>query len=849
MSDVSYAKLSDEPITTHQPVRRYMQGGLLLLAVLLSTLLLVVYRLGGSAPWLCTSSGWNITCYEYNGITPSGLQIPSADRGHSSSEHTTLSQVSQVDTSRSASDEVSSSLGNLSSPLLSAESLLKQEGVKLYKFIEALLNNTGKPANNAESHSFFTNHGWESDDYSSEEVTRYENGEQYTSSFTTFEGTSELTDFPFDVTASILTYESSATTTSLASKTTHAVTTAWTPYTTHLQDNYNYYERDGTEPVKFLSQLTTFQWNKYFTRNFEDTTKETQPEYFYDTSHPTESVATGPGTVKISDAKSFSFTSKHTTKAATSITENKLLETTWNGNFEIVTSFSNDSESVINSSLSITKVSEEKGFTSSNSSATTPISLNNEFENTAKFNAGMRDPAIRSEQRRSLHDNTTEDIAAVSDAEVFDNSEAWQSKTSRTQQQNFADDVREREEAFTDKYVNCAGDKTNATLSVAQSCALKLRVAKAARDSLNFTLLNQKQTTAWLVSQHDSPAPRDQQHIKNILYWVEKDPPVYTRGPEFFQENQCPVSNCRVIADRSLVRPDDVHAIVLHSWWLLRSPRPVKLPSKREFVNAKMILQTGEAPIRHPGNFHAFDGLIDYTFGYRRDSDIVKTRGSVVPRSWTPTTGDVTPLPLASSKTKMAAWFVSNCHDAPSGRMKLAMALRRHGVEVDIFGGCGNATCAPAQDARCYEMLHRNYKFYLSFENSLCNHYVTEKFYNILKYDVVPVTYGLGHELTGAPRDAYVDALDFPDIATLAKHLLYLNANATAYNAYFRWKKFYEVQPHYGRRSALCQLCEVAGGAVPPLRQYPNMAAWQQQGQCLDARHDLTIRDFLDDRQ
>ena len=47
-----------------------------------------------------------------------------------------------------------------------------------------------------------------------------------------------------------------------------------------------------------------------------------------------------------------------------------------------------------------------------------------------------------------------------------------------------------------------------------------------------------------------------------------------------------------------------------------------------------------------------------------------------------------------------------------------------------------------ACDSQCYDSLWDNYKFYLAFENSDCNHYITEKFWNALANGVVPIVYG-----------------------------------------------------------------------------------------------------------
>ena len=75
----------------------------------------------------------------------------------------------------------------------------------------------------------------------------------------------------------------------------------------------------------------------------------------------------------------------------------------------------------------------------------------------------------------------------------------------------------------------------------------------------------------------------------------------------------------------------------------------------------------------------------------------------------------------------MAAWFVSNC-GARNQRWELVKELQEF-IAVDIYGACGTHTCYRYEKDKCDQLLNTEYRFYLSFENSNCVDYITEKFY------------------------------------------------------------------------------------------------------------------------
>ena len=60
------------------------------------------------------------------------------------------------------------------------------------------------------------------------------------------------------------------------------------------------------------------------------------------------------------------------------------------------------------------------------------------------------------------------------------------------------------------------------------------------------------------------------------------------------------------------------------------------------------------------------------------------------------------------------------------------------------------------------EMVNTTYKFYLSLENALCKDYITEKFWKVLPYNVIPIVLNGVDMSTLAPYHSYIDIKDFP---------------------------------------------------------------------------------------
>lgn len=216
------------------------------------------------------------------------------------------------------------------------------------------------------------------------------------------------------------------------------------------------------------------------------------------------------------------------------------------------------------------------------------------------------------------------------------------------------------------------------------------------------------------------------------------------------------------------------------------------------------------------------------------------------------------------------AWFVSNC-SARNNRLQFAHELGKY-IQVDIYGACGTYKCSRTTADKCFDILDRDYKFYLAFENSNCRDYITEKFFvNGLSRTTLPIVVSLNaftrtcnfdecsfifqmgarpedYELS-SPQKSYIHVDEFASAKELADYLHIIDKNDDLYNSYFKWKGTGEFINTY----FWCRLCSMLHdeASISQPKWYEDVNEWWRgQGVCTNgswrkfqARKDVMLDD------
>lgn len=247
-----------------------------------------------------------------------------------------------------------------------------------------------------------------------------------------------------------------------------------------------------------------------------------------------------------------------------------------------------------------------------------------------------------------------------------------------------------------------------------------------------------------------------------ILQWTPSKTipfPGMEQGNAAFYNKKCRFQNCFVTNDSSYLESITDFEVILFNIVQLHTDLGLRLPSIRS-PRQKYVLVSQESAENYALPSH-FDGYFNWTWTHRLNSDISfkyiavrNKRGKVIGPKKDMHWIDINEMKPTSNytirklknKRYAAAWFVSNCETRSKRELfaaGLEHELNKRGLQLDIYGSCGQMNCPrDGWEQECHAVIESDYYFYLAFENSFNEDYVTEKMLTALEHYAVPVVLG-----------------------------------------------------------------------------------------------------------
>lgn len=244
-----------------------------------------------------------------------------------------------------------------------------------------------------------------------------------------------------------------------------------------------------------------------------------------------------------------------------------------------------------------------------------------------------------------------------------------------------------------------------------------------------------------------------------ILEWTPTNAEPFNfleQGQKAFKIRKCAFQNCFITSNHTYFsNVTDFDAILFNAPHINED---LVLPNKRSQV--QNYIMTAMEPASFNPLPEILDDFFNLTWTYKLESDvpfpyiIIKNQhdeviGPKIDMHWIKVedmneTSDYVKNKL-QNKCIAAAWIASHCgsiirldfaHD-------LQKALAKYGHRLDIYGQCGDYHCPTGERMdECFARIETDYYFYLAFENSFGEDYVSEKLLHALEHYAVPVVLG-----------------------------------------------------------------------------------------------------------
>lgn len=315
---------------------------------------------------------------------------------------------------------------------------------------------------------------------------------------------------------------------------------------------------------------------------------------------------------------------------------------------------------------------------------------------------------------------------------------------------------------------------------------------------------------------------------------------------------------CTITANRSYLEDESLYdGFLFHE----RDFNQKDIPDQgKRRDNQLYIFKTLESPINNP-NLNDNQGqkhepsinnkFFNATMTYSSQSDVHIPYGKIVKMAKHPTGKkldeyiDIFGKENARHvipKNFSSVILISNC-GSQNQREKTLYDLAKV-VPLDCFGDCCEPSPFGGYDhwsaaksdfwIEQHRLMGQTYQFYLAFENSNCNDYVSERFFNVLHADMIPVVMNGANMSLIAPKHSFIDVKDFQTIRELGKYLEKVSSDPSLYASYFWWRKHYEVHTFMGKNwvKYFCDACRYVHTAKGPRIVEDLKKDWGEGGQC-----------------
>ncbi|KAL5018900.1 hypothetical protein ScPMuIL_004622 [Solemya velum] len=285
------------------------------------------------------------------------------------------------------------------------------------------------------------------------------------------------------------------------------------------------------------------------------------------------------------------------------------------------------------------------------------------------------------------------------------------------------------------------------------------------------------------------PVNKTDEDIPLILWWTRR------LGPEVTRRIDCGPFRCYSSSKRKFLKRKKTRGLMFYGSDLKFDDLPLPRRTHHEWA-----LYHEESPMNNYAFSHlTFIKLFNHTATFRRESHYPLTTQNFYSLKYI-TEKKPVPLLMKNSEKKRrniaSVLYIQSHEEVPSDRDRYVAELMKY-IKVDSYGASLHNRDLPEKfrnPAKSFENEEfmdfiSIYKFHLSFENAICEDYITEKLTRPLHVGSIPIYRGSPSVKDWAPNNQSVILVDdFESPYYLAQYISFLDNNDEEYEKYLSYK-------------------------------------------------------------